>query len=151
MCMCMHQNAARSQETGVCGCVYTRVRARVCVCVCGVCTALRNTRYGPHVSIFLGSSCSDRSCPWPRQPLSPKPQVKTAPLAVVARLWLRPADTAMTRANQGLDLLRQRLVLLVAVAQLATSSPAPAPDGAVGSKGEAVVDSSRHGDDALPS
>ena len=50
--------------------------------------------------------------------------------------------------RQGLDLLRQLLQLLVAVAQLAFVSAAPAPDGAVGGEGEAVLASSRHSDAA---
>ena len=41
-------------------------------------------------------------------------------------------------ASEGLDRLRQQLVLLVAVAQLATTPVAPAPDGAIGGGGEAV-------------
>ena len=53
--------------------------------------------------------------------------------------------------SQGLDLLGQQLVLLVAVAQLAIASPAPAPDGAVGGAGEAVCGSSRDSDDTLAS
>ena len=52
---------------------------------------------GAHISTFLGSSWLDMSSPWPRQPLSPLPHVKTALSAVVARLWLAPADTATTR------------------------------------------------------
>ena len=59
----------------------------------------------------------------------------------------RHSDNVLPR--ERLDLLRQQLVLLVAVAQLAKASPAPAPDGAVGGEGEAMVSSSRHGDDAL--
>jgi len=54
-------------------------------------------------------------------------------------------------ASQGLDFLRQQLVLLIAVAQPAEASTAPAPDGAVGGEGEAVLPSSRHSDDALAS
>ena len=53
--------------------------------------------------------------------------------------------------SQGLGLLGQQLVLLVAVAQPAIGSIAPAPDSSAGSDGEAVVVSSRHSDDALPS
>ena len=48
----------------------------------------------------------------------------------------RHGDDAL--ASEGLDLLRQQLVLLVAVAQLATGSfpsLAPAPDGAAGGEG----------------
>ena len=60
----------------------------------------------------------------------------------------RHSDDALVRKR--LDLLGQQLVLLVAVAQLAISSPAPAPDSAVGGEGEAVVHSSRHGDNAPP-
>ena len=40
--------------------------------------------------------------------------------------------------SKCLDLLRQQLVLPVAVAQPATGSTAPAPDGSVGGEGEAV-------------
>ena len=58
----------------------------------------------------------------------------------------RHSDDAL--ASKGLDLLGQLLALLVAVAQLAFPSIAPAPDGAVGGEGEAVFASSRHGDDA---
>ena len=53
----------------------------------------------------------------------------------------RHGDDALV--SKGLDLLGQQLVLLVAVAQLATGSTAPAPD-AVGGEGEAVGGSSRH-------
>ena len=53
--------------------------------------------------------------------------------------------------GKGLDLLGQQLDLLVAVAQLAFASTAPAPDGAVGSEGEAVVIPCRHSDDVLAS
>ena len=53
--------------------------------------------------------------------------------------------------RQALDLLGQQLVLLVAVAQLANTSMAPAPTGAVGGDREAVAASSRHSDDALAS
>ena len=49
----------------------------------------------------------------------------------------RDSDDALP--SQALDLLRQQLVLLVAVAQLAKGSLAPAPDGAVGGEGEAVT------------
>ena len=61
----------------------------------------------------------------------------------------RHGDDALV--NKGLNLLGQRLELLVAVAKLAKGSIAPAPDGAVGGEGEAVDTSSRHSDDALPS
>jgi len=61
----------------------------------------------------------------------------------------RHSDDAL--ASKGLDLLRQEPVLLVAVAQLAKVSTAPAPDGAVGGEGEAVPPCSRHSDDALVS
>ena len=53
--------------------------------------------------------------------------------------------------SQGLDLLGQQLLLLVAVAQTAKVSTAPAPDSSVGGEGEAVADPSGHSDDALPS
>ena len=59
----------------------------------------------------------------------------------------RHSDDAL--ANKGLDLLRQLLALLVAVAQPALASIAPAPDGAVGGEGEAVKVSRRDSDDAL--
>ena len=58
----------------------------------------------------------------------------------------RHSDDAL--ASKGLDLLGQQLALLVAVAQAAPLSPAPAPDGTVGSDGEAVNPSSRDSDDA---
>ena len=61
----------------------------------------------------------------------------------------RHDDDAPT--SKCVDLLWQQLHLLVAVAQLARESIAPAPDGAVGGEREAVVASSRHGDDALAS
>ena len=61
----------------------------------------------------------------------------------------RRSDDALP--SKGLDLLGQQLVLLVAVAQLAQLSPAPAPDSAVGGEGEAVVVSCQHSDDALAS
>ena len=54
-------------------------------------------------------------------------------------------------SGEGLDLLRQQLVLLVAVAQLALPSIAPAPDSSVSGEVEAVRPSSRHSDDALAS
>ena len=54
-----------------------------------------------------------------------------------------------TPPSQCLDLLRQQLLLLVAVAQLAVASIAPAPDGSVGGDGEAVRESRRDRDDAL--
>ena len=60
----------------------------------------------------------------------------------------RHEDDAL--ASKGLGLLWQRLGLLVAVAQLAIGSTAPAPGGAVGGAGEAVAASSRHSDDAVP-
>jgi len=69
---------------------------------------------------------------------------------VRARLWQSPADTTTTLAREGLDLLWQQLALLVAVAQLAKTSIAPAPDGAVGGEGEAVTASSRHSNDTVP-
>ena len=50
---------------------------------------------------------------------------------------------------KGLDLLRQKLVLLVAVAQLARGSIAPAPESAVGGEGKAVHTSRQHSYDAL--
>ena len=59
----------------------------------------------------------------------------------------RHSDDAL--ASKGLDLLRQQLVLLVAVAQPARASKAPAPERAVNGEGDAVVASSRHSDDAL--
>ena len=52
--------------------------------------------------------------------------------------------------SEGLDLLWQQLALLVAVAELAKDSLAPAPDGAVGGKGDAVAPS-RDSEDALAS
>ena len=52
-------------------------------------------------------------------------------------------------ASKGIDLLRQHLVLRAAVAQPAIGSMAPAPNGSVGGEGEAVVQPSRHSDDAL--
>ena len=61
----------------------------------------------------------------------------------------RHSDAAL--ASKGLDLLRQQLGLLVAVAQPAMPSPALAPDAAVSSDGEAVSDPSRDSDDALAS
>ena len=60
----------------------------------------------------------------------------------------RHGDDALAR--KGIDLLGQQLVVPVAVAQLACCSIAPAPGGAIGGEGEAVV-ASRYGDDALPS
>jgi len=48
--------------------------------------------------------------------------------------------------NQGLDLLRLQLVLLISVAQLAMVSVA---DSAVGGAGEAVLVTSRDSNDAL--
>eukprot|EP00312_Isochrysidales_sp_CCMP1244_P015793 CAMPEP_0202739048 /NCGR_PEP_ID=MMETSP1388-20130828/2580_1 /ASSEMBLY_ACC=CAM_ASM_000864 /TAXON_ID=37098 /ORGANISM="Isochrysis sp, Strain CCMP1244" /LENGTH=70 /DNA_ID=CAMNT_0049405699 /DNA_START=1 /DNA_END=209 /DNA_ORIENTATION=- len=51
---------------------------------------------------------------------------------------------------QGLDLLGQQLALLVAVAQLAMASDAPAPDSAISGGCEAMHDSSRHSNDAPP-
>ena len=59
----------------------------------------------------------------------------------------RHSDDALV--SKSLDLLWQQLLLLIAVAQLATTSPAPAPDGAVGGEGEAVSQSSRHCEDTL--
>ena len=59
----------------------------------------------------------------------------------------RHGDDAL--ASQGLDLLGQQLVLLVAVAQLAKDSTAPAPEGAVSGEGEAVRGASRHAHGAL--
>ena len=59
----------------------------------------------------------------------------------------RHSDDAL--ASKGLDLLRQQLVLRVALAQLAKAPKAPTPEGAVGGEGEAVVASRRHSDDAL--
>ena len=61
----------------------------------------------------------------------------------------RHSDDAL--ASQGLDLLGQQLHLLVAVAQPASASMTPAPEGAVGGEGEAVSTSSRHSDNALGS
>ena len=58
----------------------------------------------------------------------------------------RDSDNAPLR--QDLDLLRQQLPLVVAVAQSALTSKAPAPDTAVGGEGEAVVGTSRDSDDA---
>ena len=104
-----------------------------------------------HAATVMGSSWFDRSSPWPRQPRLPWPHAKRAPSAVRARLWQSPADTTTTLAREGLDLLWQQLALLVAVAQPAKESTAPAPGGAVGGDGEAVAASSRHSDDALPS
>jgi len=51
--------------------------------------------------------------------------------------------------GQGLDLLRLPLGLLVAVAQTASVAIAPAPNGAIGGEGEAVVRSSQHAHCAL--
>ena len=59
----------------------------------------------------------------------------------------RHSDDAL--ASKGLDLLGQRLALLVAVAQPTAVSMAPAPDGAVGGEGDAVVNSCRHADGTL--
>ena len=61
----------------------------------------------------------------------------------------RHSEDAPTR--QRLELLGQQLFLLVAVAQIAKGSPAPAPDGTVGGEGEAVLTSRRDSDDALTS
>ena len=58
----------------------------------------------------------------------------------------RHSDDAL--ASKGLDLLRQQLELLVAVAQPAKGSIAPAPDSAVGGEGEAVLFPCRDSDDA---
>ena len=105
---------------------------------------------GAHVSIFFGSSWSDRSSPWPRQASSPSPQVKTALSAVTAVAvvaYRRGSDD--TLASKGLDLRRLPLGLLVAVAQLAKASLTPAPNGAVGGEGEAVATSNRHAHSAL--
>ena len=52
----------------------------------------------------------------------------------------RDSDDAL--ASEGLDLLWQQLALLVAVAQLAKASHAPAPDRAVGGESETVKPSS---------
>ena len=108
---------------------------------------------GAHASIFLGSSWFGRSSPWPRQPCSPLPHVKTAPSAVMngeaVVCSCRHGDDPLP--SEGLDLLRQQLTLLVAVAQPAKGANAPAPDAAVGGEGEAVVVSSRHSEDALAS
>ena len=59
----------------------------------------------------------------------------------------RHSNDAPTR--KGLALLRQLLVLLVAVAQLAAVSIAPAPDRAGGGEGKAVRECSRHAHGAL--
>ena len=67
-------------------------------------------------------------------------------------MWNTPADTATTRwLAKRRPLLGQQLALLVAVAQHAKGSTAPAPEGAVGGDGEAVTISSRDSDDALAS
>ena len=58
----------------------------------------------------------------------------------------RNSDDALV--SKGLDLLGPQLVPVVAVAQLAIVSTAPAPNSAVGGEGEAVEGSSRHSDDA---
>ena len=50
--------------------------------------------------------------------------------------------------SEGLDLFGQQLTLLVAVAQLACGSMAPAPEGAASGEGEAVIQPSRQSDDA---
>jgi len=60
----------------------------------------------------------------------------------------RHSDDAL--ASKGLDLLGQQLVLLVAVAQAAVASMAPAPESADGGDGETVRGSSRHSDGAPP-
>jgi len=60
-------------------------------------------------------------------------------------------DSDHTLPTKGLDLLGQQLGLLVAVAQPAKVSIAPAADGAVGGEGDVVRTSSRHSDDALAS
>ena len=65
------------------------------------------------------------------------------------RLSRRHSDNALP--SKGVDLLGQQLVLLVAMAQLAVGSKAPAPDAAVGGEDEAVTISSRDSDDALTS
>jgi len=59
----------------------------------------------------------------------------------------RHSDDAL--ASQSLDLLRQRQVLRVTVAQPAVVSKAPTPDGAAGGDGEGVRGSSRHTHGAL--
>ena len=59
----------------------------------------------------------------------------------------RHSDDALI--SKGLDLLWPQLVLLVAVAQPAQGSHAPAPNGAAAGDGEAVVCSSRHAHGAL--
>jgi len=68
------------------------VRARLCVAPADTAT----TRWPAKASTFFGSSWSCRS-PWPNRPKPPKPQLQTAPSAVRARPWLRPAERATTR------------------------------------------------------
>ena len=57
----------------------------------------------------------------------------------------RHSDDAL--ASEGLDLLGQRLVLPVAVAQLASASTAPAPGGAVFTWGKGETGCLGHGED----
>ena len=106
---------------------------------------------GAHTSIFLGSSWFDRSSPWARRPFSPYALAPRENGAVggdgdAVVQSSRCSDDVL--ASKGLDLLRQQLALLVAVAQLATGSLAPAPGGSVGVEGEAVPLSRQHSDDA---
>ena len=73
------------------------------------------------------------------------PREDSAVPAERAMLWPSPAETVTTRwsAKEGFDLLRQRLVQVVAVAhELAPGSIAPAPDTAIGGEGEVVLLSS---------
>ena len=58
-----------------------------------------------HTSIFFGSDWLDSSPPWPRHSPRPYPQLKTAPSAVAARLWLFPAATATTRRPESASTL----------------------------------------------
>ena len=91
--------------------------------------------------------------PWAPAPaivsLAPAPDCTVGSDGQAVGASYRHGDDAPTR--KGLNLLRQQLVLLVAVAQPATPSNAPAPDGTTGGGGEAVPESSRHSDDALAS
>ena len=60
-------------------------------------------------------------------------------------------DSDNAHASQGLDYPRQQLALLVAVAEIAHTSIAPAPDAAAGGECEAVFASSRDSDDVQAS
>ena len=69
-------------------------------------------------------------------PIAPAPDGAVGGEGEAVAASSRHSDDALP--SQGLDLLGQQLVLLVAVAQPAMASIAPAPDGAVGGEGEAV-------------